>query len=99
MAARLTLASTIKLTPYTLSRLIDRPLYRKEENLINKPQPNIILQLLLGQSTKSITLGELVDYIDGDETLKQELEITYSTEAAIRFNIKKLEEANFLVVE
>ncbi len=99
MAARLTLDSVIKLSPYTLSRLIDRPLFRKEENLINKPQPNIILQLLLSQSNKSITLGELVDYIERDETLKEELEITYSTETSLRFHIKKLEEANFLVVE
>ena len=99
MASRLTLASTIKLTPYTLSRLFDRPLYRKEEKLVNTPQPNIILQLLLGQSSKSITLAQLIDYIEDDDTLKQELEIRHSTEVSLRFNIKKLEEAKFLVVE
>jgi hypothetical protein len=99
MSARLTLDSVIKLTPYTLSRLIDRPLYRKEEKLINTPQPNVILQLLLGQSSKSFTLAELIDYIEHDQTLKQELEISHSTEIALRFHIKKLEEAKFLVVE
>jgi hypothetical protein len=99
MAARLTLASTIKLTPYTLTRLIDRPLYRKEEKLVTTPQPNVILQILLGQSSKSITFSDLIDYIEGDESLKQEIEIQHSTETSLRFYIKKLEEAKFLIVE
>jgi len=99
MAARLTLASTIKLTPYTLSRLVDRPLYRKEEKLVTTPQPNVILRLLLGASSKSISLADLIDYIESDEALKQELEIRHSTEVSLRFHIKKLQEAKFLVVE
>lgn len=98
-STRLNASTLLKLTPYTLSRLTDRQLFSKEEKLISHPQPNIILRLLIGSTSKSLTIGEVVSYIQQDPLLQEELEISHSVDVAVRFYTNKLENAHFIEVE
>ena len=86
------------LTNQVLSRLVGRSLTKKDTKLLTSPQPNIIIQLLLGFASHEASLKELISYIEDDPALTKELEASHSVETCLRYYAKKLEAAKYLVI-
>jgi hypothetical protein len=88
----------LTITNHALTRLTGRALTKKDTRLLTTPQPNVILQILLGFTSYQASLTELIDYIQNDPILFQELEIKHSVESCIRYYAKKLEAAKYLQI-
>lgn len=79
-------------------RLIHRNLPKKDISFIAKPQPNILLQILLGLPNNKATLSEIISYIEDDPILIQELQITHSVETSVRYYTKRLQDYKLVTI-
>ena len=75
-----------------LHRLIYRCLPKKDLLFIAKPQPNILLQFLLGTPNNKASIKEIISYIENDPILIEELQITHSVETCVRYYVKRLQD-------